>query len=387
MSPVRVAVMGMMGRTPFAGVAWQVLHHLEGLRRLGCEVSYIEDTGDWPYDPVRNEVTDDSSHPVGYIGRLMEWLGLPERWAYISPDGRAHGPLGAQLPALYGRLDALVNLTGATVLGEQHLAVPTRLYLETDPVLAQVEVARGERFTIELLEAHTHHFTYAENLGAPDCPVPVGRFDYRSTRPPVIVDWWRGDGAAGPAGDRFTTVSSWEQRGKDAEWRGETYHWSKHREFMKVIDLPRRVSRPLELALASDDEDVLGMLRSHGWRVIDGVELSRDIGRYRHYIRASGAEFTVAKDQYVRLRTGWFSDRSACYLAAGRPVVTQDTGFGCAIPTGEGLLAFTTVDDAAAAIEAVASDPRGHSTAAGELADEHFAAERVLGELMAAAGL
>ena len=172
-----------------------------------------------------------------------------------------------------------------------------------------------------------------------------------------------------------------------AEWRGETYYWSKHREFMKVVDLPRRVSQPLELALACDDQQVLALLRSRGWRVLDGVQLSRDIAPYRDYVRGSRAEFTVAKDQYVRLRTGWFSDRSACYLAAGRPVVTQDTGFGCALPVGEGLLAFATVEDAAAAIEAVAVDPRGHSAAARELADEHFAAERVLGEMVAAAGL
>jgi hypothetical protein len=384
---MRVAVMGMMGRTPFAGVAWQVLQYLEGLRRLGWEVSYVEDTGDWPYDPVRQTVTDDSAYPVSYIGRLMDWLGLPDGWAYVAPDGGAHGPLGSALPGLYRAVDVLVNLTGATVLREQHLAVPARLYVETDPVLAQVEVARGERFTIELLEAHTHHFTYAENLGAPDCGVPLDRFDYLTTRPPVVIDWWRGDGAERRADGRFTTVSSWEQRGKDAEWRGETYYWSKHREFMKVVDLPRRVSQPLELALACDDQRVLALLRSRGWRVIDGVELSRDIAPYRDYIRGSRAEFTVAKDQYVRTRTGWFSDRSACYLAAGKPVVTQDTGFGCALPVGEGLLAFATAEGAAAAIEAVAGDPVRHSAAARRLADEHFAAERVLGDLIAAAGL
>ncbi|MFL5820639.1 MAG: hypothetical protein ACJ76S_08155 [Solirubrobacteraceae bacterium] len=385
---MRVVVMGMMGRTPFAGVAWQVLHYLEGFRRLGCEVSYVEDTGDWPYDPVRNAVTDDSAHPVAFIGALMSWLGLMDRWAYTSPDGRRHGPLGSSLAQVYAEADALVNLTGATVLGDQHLGVPARLYLETDPVLAQIEVAQGDRFTIELLEAHTHHFTYAENLGGPDCEVPLERFDYLTTRPPVVLDWWATGARAGPPRDaRFTTVSSWEQSGKDAEWRGETYYWSKHREFLKLVDLPRRVSHPLELALACDDDEVLGLLRSHGWRVIDGVALSRDIQPYREYIRGSRAEFTVAKDQYVRLRTGWFSDRSACYLAAGRPVVTQDTGFGRALPTGEGLLAFSGLDDAAEAIEAVAADPRRHSLAAQDIAREHLAAERVVGDLLAAARL
>ena len=173
MRDARVVVLGMMGRTPFAGVAWQVLHYLEGLRRLNCDVHYVEDTGDWPYDAERNTITDDPRYTVAYIGRLLEWMGLPDRWAYVGPDGEPHGPAAPRLPGLYVQADALINLTGATVLHDEQLAVPLRLYVETDPVLPQIEIALGRQFTRDLLAAHTHHFSYGENLGAPDCPVPV----------------------------------------------------------------------------------------------------------------------------------------------------------------------------------------------------------------------
>src|SRR5262249_55393429 len=198
----------MMGRTPFAGVAWQVLHYLEGLRRLGYDVSYVEDTGEWPYDPEQNAVTDDCTYTVNYIGRLLAWCGLGDRWAYrvAAQENRFLGPLAARAARLFEEVDALINLTGATVLRDEHLRVPVRIYLETDPVLPQVEVAQGRRFTIDLLAAHTHHFTYGENLGAPDCRVPLGGFHYRPTRQPVVLDWWEPPADGPPAaGAPFTT--------------------------------------------------------------------------------------------------------------------------------------------------------------------------------------
>ena len=385
----RVVVLGMAGRTPFAGVAWQVLHYLEGLRRLGHDVHYVEDTGAWPYDAERDAITGDCGYTVRYLGRLMERCGLADRWAYRGPDERYHGMEAAAVAELLRSSDALLNLTGATVLREEHMQVPVRIYLETDPVLPQIEVALGREFTLDLLSAHTHHFTYGENLGRDDCGVPLGRFEYLPTRQPVVLDWWRPERMrAGPESDgRLTTVASWEQSGKDIAWRGETYLWSKHHEFLKVLDLPARAALPLELALACEDGPTLARLRAHGWRVTDGVALSRELDPYRDYILGSRGEFTVAKDQNIRLRSGWFSDRSACYLAAGKPVVTQDTGFGNVLPTGRGLFAFRTAEDALAAIDAIRSDYDAHADAAREIAREWFAAEAVVGSMMERAGL
>jgi glycosyltransferase involved in cell wall biosynthesis len=182
-------------------------------------------------------------------------------------------------------------------------------------------------------------------------------------------------------------VASWHQTGKDIEWQGQVYAWSKHRQFLRFVDLPRRTGVALELMLTRADDATRAMLASHGWRVGDAVGLSRDILPYRDYVLASDAEFTVAKDQYVLPRSGWFSDRSACYLAAGKPVVTQDTGFGDVLPTGRGLFAFRSAADVLVALDAIASDPAAHGRAAAEIAAEFFDAERVVGRLLAEAGL
>jgi hypothetical protein len=375
--------MGMLGGNPFAGIAWQVLHYLEGLRRLGCEVAYLEDTQAWPYDPECNSIVADPGYAASYldgvIGRLPD---VP--WAYVPPEGEPLGPAAAALHQTLARADALVNLSGATVLREQHMPVPVRVYLETDPVLPQIEVDQGRSFTIDLLDAHTHHFSFGENLGRERCPVPVGRFRYRPTRQPVILDWW--SPSPGP-GERYTTVTNWRQTRKDIVWRGESWYWSKDREFERFIDLPSRGSVRLALALSCEDDGVLQRLRSHGWELQDALELTRSIDAYRSFISGSRAEFTVAKDQNIRLRSGWFSDRSACYLAGGRPVVTQDTGFGEVLPTGEGLFAFTTIDDILAAVEEIEADYERHRLAARAIAEEHFAAERVLGALLERCGL
>jgi len=396
-----LVVLGMMGRMPVAGVTWQFLQYLEGFRRLGFATYYVEDTGEWPYDPDRNTISEDPSYAVRSIGELMRRYGFADHWAYRAVDGRVYGLSADELDGLLARADALVNVTGATVLREEHRRVPVRIYLETDPVLPQIEVAKGNPFYLDMLGAHTHHFTYGENIGQPDCGVPVtARFPYRPTRPPVVLEWWSEPAVApGPA---FTTVASWRQAGKDVEWRGETYTWSKHHEFLKIIDLPRRTPQPLELALAirgqpgpsdgwvprdQEDAEAVRLLTAHGWRVTNAMPLSREIAPYRDYIRGSRGELTVAKDQNVRLRSGWFSDRSACYLAAGRPVITQDTAFGKLVPTGAGLFAFRGLEDALAALDAVNADYAAHAAAARETAAGYFRAETVLAKLVEDCGL
>jgi len=387
-----IVVSGILGRSPYAGVAWQGLHYLEGLRRLGHDVWYVEDTGDWPFDLERNTVTDDPGYTLQFLARAMTWAGFADRWAYraASRGGDVYGPAAPMLSSLLARADALVNVTGATLLREEHLRIPVRVYLETDPVLAELEVAQGNRFTIDALASHTHHFTFGENLGSAECWVPVGRFHYRPTRQPVIVDWWSGTGAAASGRAQplvLTTVATWRQTAKDIRWQGQTLRWSKHEQFLKLVDLPRRSGHVFELALTEAGADTLDLLTSYGWRLRDAIPLTMDILPYRDYIRGSGAEFTVAKEQYVAPRSGWFSDRSASYLAAGKPVITQDTGFGRVLPTGRGLFAFRTIEDILEALEVIAADYDTHARAAREIAAEHFAAEIVLARLLAGAGL
>jgi hypothetical protein len=180
----------------------------------------------------------------------------------------------------------------------------------------------------------------------------------------------------------FTTIGNWCQSDKDIEWNGEVYRWSKHHEFLKCIDLPSRIRQPLELTLARGDQDAIRRLNWHGWSVRDAMTLSGDFLAYRQYIERSRGEFTVAKDQNIRLRSGWFSDRSACYLAAGRPVITQDTGFGNVLPVGNGLFSFRTVEDIVAAFDRIHEDYDRHSQAAKDIAREYFSAKHVLGSLL-----
>lgn len=313
----------------------------------------------------------------------MERHGFP--WAYRDiASGWLHGCSERDLNRVLMGADLLVNLSGVTVLLAEHLRVPARVYLETDPVLAQIEVAQGREFTVDLLAAHTHHFTYGENFGAPDCSVPVERFDYRPTRPPVIVDRWRTYSL--PRTDAFTTIANWQQTSKDIFWRGRNLTWSKDVQFLRFLSLPARLQVPLELALSAGDKADLDRLRSAGWRVRPAGPLSRDIEAYRDYIRSSTGEFSVAKEQNVALRSGWFSDRTASYLAAGRPAIVQDTGFGCALPTGEGLFAFSTLDQAVAAFEEIAADYRRQATAAHEVAEAYLRAETVLAALVDSVG-
>src|SRR5262249_40607540 len=216
------------------------------------------------------------------------------------------------------------------------------------------------------------------------CPVPVLPFPCHSMRQPVLLEYWT---SGLPARRDYTTVTNWETPHFDYEFNGQSYSWSKHHEYMKIIELPRYTRGRLELALGAANDDVKQFLRGKGWTVVDALPMSLDPWTYRDYIRNSGAELTVAKDMNVRLRSGWFSERSACYLVAGRPVVTQDTGFATVLPTGEGLFAFQTMDDILAAIAAIDSDYERHSRAARSIAEEYFKAETVLTRMLDQLGL
>jgi hypothetical protein len=180
----------------------------------------------------------------------------------------------------------------------------------------------------------------------------------------------------------FTTIANWRQRGKDIVWRGRLLTWSKDVQFMPYLALAHRVGVPIELALAGANVETVSLLRAAGWRVRSAGPLSKNLDAYRDFVRSSAGEFSVVKEQYAALRSGWFSDRSVCYLAAGRPVVVQDTGFGCALPTGEGLLPFSSFEDAVAAFQSVVADYERHCNAARAIAHEYLRAETVLGALL-----
>jgi hypothetical protein len=385
---LRLIVLGMMGRCPFGGQTWLYLNWLRGLAGLGHDAWYVEDDSVWPYHPGKNCITDDCSYSVQHLTRCMDRIGLPGQWAFRLADreGACWGMSPARLKELYRSCDALLNVVGATDLREEHLAAPFRVYVECDPVTAELRLANGDEHTRVAFANHHSIVTYGENFGAADCGVPLNGITYAKTRQPIDLELW--PMAYAPAARFFTTIGNYRQSGNDVEYNGEIYRWSKHHEWEKFVWLPRRTPQPFELAMMPDDPADRERLQAHGWRLVSPLRMSLDIfGDYPAYFRRSRAEFTVAKDQNVRLRSGWFSERDACYLACGKPVVAQDTGFSNLLPTGEGLFAFTTMDEAVAAVEAINSDYRRHCEAARALAEEYFEARMVAARLLADVGL
>jgi hypothetical protein len=385
---VRLVVLGMMGRCPFGGQTWLYLNWLRGLHRLGHEVWYVEDDTVWPYDPERNTVTDDCSYAVRHIAGCMKRVGMPNAWAFRPAyrSGECHGITSAKLDELYRTCDALLNVVGATDLREEHLAARFRVYVECDPVIAELQLANGDPHTAVALSNHHAIVTYGENFGSPDCGVPLNGHRYGKTRQPVDLALW--PMVYEPESRFFTTIGNYRQGGNDVEYNGEIYHWSKHHEWEKFLDLPRHTSQPFQLAMLPDAVADRQRLEAHGWQLVAPFRMSLDIfGDYPAYFRGSRAEFTVAKDMNVRLRSGWFSERDACYLASGKPVVAQDTGFGKILPTGEGLFAFSTVAEAVAAIDQINSDYPRHCLGARAIAEEYFEAGKVAARLLADLGM
>jgi GT2 family glycosyltransferase len=384
----KVVVLGMMSKVPVAGVVWQTMHYLVGLQRLGYDPYYVEAHARAPGMLMQEGVADDGSAlAAAFIERVMKRFGFERSWAFhaLHADGAFFGLSESTVSRLYRHAALIINLHGATLPLPEHAANGRLVLVETDPVQLQVEIHRQQPEALQFLEQHSAWFTFAENYGGESCRLPLAeRFPFRPTRQPVVLDFWRTDAAPRRA---FTTIGNWRQDARDIELDGEIYFWSKHHEFEKVLDLPGCVKQTLELALSRCAPETVQRIEALGWSVRDALELSSDADDYRDYIQRSAGEFTVAKDQNVRLRTGWFSDRSATYLAAGRPVVTQDTGFGAALPTGEGLFAFTTLDEARAALDEIDRDYTRHARAASEISHEYFGAERVLGSLLADLGL
>jgi hypothetical protein len=385
----KIIVFGILFWYPLAGVTYQFLHYLIALRRLGYDVYYVEDSARWIYDRRLNDFSSDASANVASVAPVLEAHGFAGKWAFRGqyPGGQCYGMSESAIDALYSDADAFLNITAAQEIREEHLRVKRRIYVESDPFAAQVGADMGDAKTIRQLEAHDTLFTYGENIGAPDCILPTGRFKWLPTRQPVLLDLWP---VAEPKLDApFNTITTWHNKGKSIRWRGETWFWTKDREFKKFITLPElRPQVGFELATNLDEyPEAECLLARHRWRVADGLGISSNLETYRDYIRHSRGEFTVTKEQVVRPKTGWFSDRTACYLAAGRPVITHETGFSKFYGRGRGLFGFATMDDILAAVDAIETDYAGHCRAARELAEEYFGAEKVVGSLMQRAGL
>ncbi len=378
----KLVVMHLAARYPLAGVMWQLLHHLIGFRQLGTDVYYIEDNGgEWLYDPYINDTTTDPDRNLKLLANALSAYGFEDRWAFFFDYSRQqhYGMERRRAFELLNDADAVINLCAAARPRDELLRNRCLIYLETDPSDTAVRES-------EFIADHKLHFTYGYNIGASDCILPTGGIHWRRTRPPVLLDQWHpGTGPAEPT--IFTTVGTWQNKGHDIQIGGDTYHWSKHLNFRELLEVPRRAGQPMELATDLNSGPDYERALAGGFKIVPAIPMSLNLDHYRQYIASSRGEFTAAKDLYVRTHSGWFSDRSVCYLAAGRPVITQQTGFEKFIATGAGLLGFDDADEAVRAIHTVNSDYAYHARAARQIACEYFDAMKLLDEIAQAAGL
>ncbi len=390
MSSLRILVTGLAATYPFGGVFWDYLQYVLGFLRLGHEVWYIEDTGKWCYDPVAGTFVEDGGHNAAYLAREIEALepALRDRWFYRDAGGRTFGRSWEEVKRLCQSADLFLHISASCWMREEYFAAKRVAFIDSDPMYTQSSVPayldgtidEEARARVDMLRRHDVFLTFAENIGAPDCLIPTELFHWIPTRQPVVLDCF--EQAAIPVAQRrpvLTTVASWEPTEGGPVVNGVTYR-GKSAEFERFMGLPSRSPLPLELAMSG--KAPMDRLKAHGWQIVDAYGVSHDPWVYRDYLARSFGEWSVAKNAYVASRSGWFSCRTACYLALGVPAVVQETGFSKIIAAGEGLLPFTTPEEAGQAMERLLSAPKRHAEAARAIAREFFDSDRVLNALL-----
>jgi hypothetical protein len=371
---------GSIGRCGVGGLAWMNMQYLAGLQSMGHEVYYLEDCGleSWVYDWEAERLTTELDYPSSYIRQCLEPIGFRDKWIYRAGN-EAAGMKIEDFQEICSRADLLiVHAVPITLWREEYRNPRRRIFIDVDPGFIQMDLANGYSELVNTIERCEHLFTIAQRIGAKDCPIPTNGRRWLKTLPPVFLPEWSVAEALDAA--HFTSIMQWKGF-REVEYNGVIYG-QKDREFPKFIDLPGHTSQTLEIAMTGAPPDEL---LQHGWQVVPGWIPSRTPWSYRTFIQNSKAEFGVAKHGYVLMRGGWFSDRSVCYLASSRPVLVEDTGLSDWLPTGEGIVTFSNLQEAISGIENINSNYEQNRQAARFLAEEYFAAEKVLAPLLEAA--
>lgn len=380
MRRLRIIVVGYLVRGPLGGRAWCPLQHVLGLARLGHDVYFLEDSGDSPwacYDPSRYQTGPDPTFGLKFAARLFERFDLGERWAYHDAlRGCWHGPQGDNLRRLCRSSDLLIQVGAASPLRDWMMGVPLRVLIDLDPGFTQARTI-SDPYLRQLVHQHNVFFTIGENIGRDGCSIPDDGLPWQPARQPVVLNAWQP--SPGPPDGKFTTIMQWDSY-PAVELEGRRF-CMKSESFTPYLDLPRRAGRIFQLGIGSKTAP-LELLRHYGWDPIDPQVPTRDPWSYQRYIRQSKAEFGIAKHGYVVTGSGWFSERSANYLASGRPVLVQDTGFTRWLETGIGVVAFTTPDEALAGIEDISARYESHCRAARDIAVAYFDSRTSLGRLI-----
>jgi hypothetical protein len=381
---VFIVVAGTIGRSGLGGQAWAGLQYLLGLRALGHEVYYVEDCGrsSWVYNWEAEEWTYELDYPAAYVHACLAPFGFGDRWIYRD-NYRAVGLALDSFQELCAAADLLV--LRAVPLWDwrpEYDRPRRRAYVDVDPGFTQIAIANGDAGLRAGIERCERRFTYAQRFGRPDCAIPPDGGPWIPTRPPVYLPEWPVvvDQPNRAEATHFTSVMRW-QGFKDVTFQGVRYG-QRDQEFPRYFELPARSGQKFRIAqMGLKPEQLL----QHGWEVAPGEIVSRTPDSYRDFIQGSRGEFSVPKNGYVAMHGGWFSDRSVCYLASGRPVLMADTGLADWLPLGQGLLTFSDPDSAVAGLNQINADYTAHRQAARALAENHFATGKVLPEFLAAA--
>ena len=382
---LRIIVGGLVGQFPLGGVAWDYFHYLLGLHELGHDVYYHEDTWVWPFDPVQRSTTDNPDYTLRFLRNFFADFApeLALKWHYVLLHEKHYGMSKLDFDQVAASADIFLNISGACFIPDSLSPRCLKVFLDTDPGYNQIMLAEKFPWSLNVekwcksVAAHDRHLTYAENIHGPDCKIPQLNFDWRPTRCMVTLPQWQAvRDTSPPPGASFTTVMTWDYFGGPLLHKGVVYG-TKVEEYEKFHDLPHRVPAPLTLAVGGDRAP-WERIEADGWGLMKAHDVTLTPRSYQSLIANSAGEWSVAKNVYVDTRSGWFSCRTACYLAAGRPAVVQDTGWTKFIPAERGLLSFSTIDEAVDGLDRLMADPLSHRAAAYEVAREFLAPDKVL---------
>ena len=378
-SKLNIIVAGYIVGGPLGGLAWHHFQYILGLHALGHNVLFIEDSDDYPscYNPTTHELSTDASYGLAFINQLFANYNLQHQWSYYHQHSDYwFGVNGQEVKRFIKKADVFLNLSGVNPLREIFSTIPVRVFVDTDPVFTQIRhLTEADGYRRALL--HNHFLSYGENFGLQGCSIPDDGFSWQPTRQPVFLKAW--NYSTGNKNAKWTTVMQWDSY-KERAFNGINYGM-KSLSFSDYFTLPQKVNDTLELALGSASAPV-EKLSEAGWKITGSLAVTLSPATYQQYIHQSKGEWSIAKHGYVISNSGWFSERSTCYLATGRPVIVQETGFSKSIETGRGLLSFTTPEEAVAAIDIVNSNYELHCKYAREIVTEYFSFDKVLNTLL-----
>ncbi|MFN6531282.1 glycosyltransferase family 1 protein [Nostoc sp. ChiSLP03a] len=368
-----------IGRFPIGGNAWSDLQYLLGLRALGHDIFYLEECGSesWVYNWQTEEFTTELDYPTNYVRNCLEPLGFANKWIYRAGD-RSVGMQVDEFKDICSQADLMIVRGSPISLWREEYRLPQRrIYIDADPGFTQINIACGHGELVQTIEHCDRLFTIGQRIDAEDCLIPTNGRHWQKTLPLVVLPYWP---VTQNDNTHFSSIMQWHSY-REVVYEGVTYG-NKDKEFLKFIDIPQLTKQQFRIALSGGFPDELSQ---YGWEVIPGWIASFTPESYQKFVQTSCAEFGVAKHGYVATKGGWFSDRSVCYLASGKPILVQDTGLSDWLPIGEGILTFCDQQEAVKGVEAINADYEQHQYAARRLAEEYFDSDKVLSSLLEAA--